>query len=118
MATSDYVLDGRSSVARQYLAATSTLSSVAGATGSRSFSHSGSVSERLEAILKPSISLSQEDMAASAEDDDDDDDDNIEYSKQAGRSAAASAPAFSSLSLDANDMELARIRRAKYWLQK
>lgn len=117
MATSDYVLDGRSSVARQYLAATSTLSSVAGATGSRSFSHSGSVSERLEAILKPSLSLSQEDMAASAEDDDDDDD-NIEFNKQAGRSAAATAPAFSSLSLDANDMELARIRRAKYWLQK
>lgn len=30
----------------------------------------------------------------------------------------ASAPAFSSLSLDADDMDTARMRRAKYWLQK
>lgn len=72
---------------------------LAAAGGIRSFSHSGSVTERLDDMMMGSSgsSLSEhEDFHV----------------------MPASAPAFSSLSLDADDLDAARMRRAKYWLRK
>lgn len=63
----------------------------------RSFSHTGSVSERLDTMSSSSTTQLHDEF-----------DDRT----------PASAPAFSSLSLDAADMYTARMRRAKYWLQK
>lgn len=65
-----------------------------------SFSHSGSVTERLDSM----ISSTQEE--------------GIRLHDNELDCIPASAPAFSSLSLDADDMDTARMRRAKYWLQK
>lgn len=65
----------------------------------RSFSHTGSVNEHLNVMSSSSSSatlLNEEEFT----------------------NTPASAPAFSSLSLDAADMDTARMRRAKYWLQK
>lgn len=65
----------------------------------RSFSHTGSVSERLDSMVASSSSSTTQ-------------------LNEDFHNTPASAPAFSSLSLDAADMYTARMRRAKYWLQK